>query len=398
MGPGVSVNLVRKSIRPRRRYRRGSILGRPVRGSNEARFTGRRTWFATGPRMSSEYLHDEESMTLGTAVSDNTYLACSDQTDVFRSDIRENRIRNGENLFLRKTNVLVSRKDLVDFVEKTYRDLQVVQTNDEQGIVFDFASNRWLEYFCSSNSTRIYVYGDLEWVEEQINYFHAHYAQVSCQIDWVYSNEGNSITIPLISERLPVKEMYPFLGEESLEDYYDRYMASSASILVLIGPPGTAKTTFIRGLLAHTQSSALVTYDAAILSKDFFFASFIDNEANVMVLEDSDNFLKSRSDGNSIMHLFLNLGDGLVTTKGKKMVFSTNLPSIRDIDPALIRPGRCFDIITFDNLTQDQAEKMAEKFDITLKETRNHWSVAEVFGASKDEQKHQPEQRRVGFF
>ena len=387
-----------KSIRPRRRYRKGSILGRLLRGNNKARFNGRRTQFSNGPRMSSKYLHDEAEMTLGTAVSDNTYLACSDQTDVFRSDIRENRIRNGENLFLRKTNVLVSRKDLVEFIEKSYRDLQVVQTNEEQGMVFDFANNRWLEYFCSSNSTRIYVYGDLDWVDEQISYFQAQYAQVSCQIDWVYSNDGNSITIPLVSEKLPVKEMYPSLGDESLEDYYDRYMNSSASILVLIGPPGTAKTTFIRGLLAHTQSSALVTYDAAILSKDFFFASFIDNEANVMVLEDSDNFLKSRSDGNSIMHLFLNLGDGLVTTKGKKMIFSTNLPSIRDIDPALIRPGRCFDILTFDNLTQEQAEKMAEKFGITLNETRNHWSVAEVFGAQKDEQKHKPEQRRVGFF
>lgn len=387
-----------KSIRPRRRNRYKSILGRLLRGNNKARFNGRRTQFSNGPRMSSKYLHDEAEMTLGTAVSDNTYLACSDQTDVFRSDIRENRIRNGENLFLRKTNVLVSRKDLVEFIEKSYRDLQVVQTNEEQGMVFDFANNRWLEYFCSSNSTRIYVYGDLDWVEEQISYFQAQYAQVSCQIDWVYSNDGNSITIPLVSEKLPVKEMYPSLGDESLEDYYDRYMNSSASILVLIGPPGTAKTTFIRGLLAHTQSSALVTYDAAILSKDFFFASFIDNEANVMVLEDSDNFLKSRSDGNSIMHLFLNLGDGLVTTKGKKMIFSTNLPSIRDIDPALIRPGRCFDILTFDNLTQEQAEKMAEKFGITLNETRNHWSVAEVFGAQKDEQKHKPEQRRVGFF
>lgn len=387
-----------KSIRPRRRNRYKSILGRLLRGNNRARFNGRRTQFSNGPRMSSKYLHDEAEMTLGTAVSDNTYLACSDQTDVFRSDIRENRIRNGENLFLRKTNVLVSRKDLVEFIEKSYRDLQVVQTNEEQGMVFDFTNNRWLEYFCSSNSSRIYVYGDLDWVDEQISYFQAQYAQVSCQIDWVYSNDGNSITIPLVSEKLPVKEMYPSLGDESLEDYYDRYMDSSASILVLIGPPGTAKTTFIRGLLAHTQSSALVTYDAAILSKDFFFASFIDNEANVMVLEDSDNFLKSRSDGNSIMHLFLNLGDGLVTTKGKKMIFSTNLPSIRDIDPALIRPGRCFDILTFDNLTQEQAEKMAEKFGITLNETRNHWSVAEVFGAQKDEQKHKPEQRRVGFF
>jgi ATP-dependent 26S proteasome regulatory subunit len=49
-----------------------------------------------------------------------------------------------------------------------------------------------------------------------------------------------------------------------------------------------------------------------------------------------------------MMHRFLNVGDGLVTTKGKKLIFSTNLPSIRDVDSALVRPGRCFDILNFD--------------------------------------------------
>ena len=155
-----------------------------------------------------------------------------------------------------------------------------------------------------------------------------------------YSSDGNSVNVPLNIDRLPVAEMYPFLNGGSLEDYYDRYMDSNANILLLIGPPGTGKTTFIRGLLAHTQSSAVVTYDAAILEKDFLFARFIESDESVMVLEDSDAFLKPRSDGNTMMHRFLNVGDGLVTTKGKKLIFSTNLPSIRDIDDALVRPGR----------------------------------------------------------
>ena len=134
-----------------------------------------------------------------------------------------------------------------------------------------------------------------------------------------------------------VDEMYPFLEGEKLTDYYERFMQSSANILLLIGPPGTGKTTFIRGLLAHTESSAVVTYDAAILEKDYVFARFVEDETNIMVLEDSDTFLKARSDGNTMMHRFLNVGDGLVTTKGKKLIFSTNLPSVRDIDPEIGR-------------------------------------------------------------
>src|SRR3712207_7327386 len=55
------------------------------------------------------------------------------------------------------------------------------------------------------------------------------------------------------------------------------------------------------------------------------------------VLEDADNFLRPRKEGNSMMHRFLNVGDGLVTMSHKKMIFSTNLPSVKEVDPALDR-------------------------------------------------------------
>ena len=109
------------------------------------------------------------------------------------------------------------------------------------------------------------------------------------------------------------------------------------------------------------------------------FARFIEDDAEVMVLEDSDAFLKSRTDGNTMMHRFLNVGDGLVTTKGKKMIFSTNLPSIRDIDSALIRPGRCFDIVTFGELTKEQAVELADKLGVELQGDKDKYSLAEIF-------------------
>jgi ATP-dependent 26S proteasome regulatory subunit len=142
-----------------------------------------------------------------------------------------------------------------------------------------------------------------------------------------------------------------------------------------------------------TNSSAIVSYDSAILEKDSFFARFIEGDETIMVLEDSDAFLKSRSDGNTMMHRFLNVGDGLVTTKGKKMIFSTNLPSIRDIDSALVRPGRCFDIITFDTLKQEEADLLAKRLDAKLDGTQDRWSIAEVF----NKQTNKPKDRKMGF-
>jgi ATP-dependent 26S proteasome regulatory subunit len=122
-----------------------------------------------------------------------------------------------------------------------------------------------------------------------------------------------------------------------------------------------------------------VSYDANILEKDYVFADFIEGDKSVLVLEDADMFLKSRKEGNTMMHKFLNVGDGLVTTRNKKLVFSTNLPSISDIDPALVRPGRCYDILHFGELNQTEAETLANKAGVTLNGKRDKWSIADVF-------------------
>jgi hypothetical protein len=103
-----------------------------------------------------------------------------------------------------------------------------------------------------------------------------------------------------------------------------------------------------------------------------------------------------------MMHRFLNVGDGLVTTKGKKMIFSTNLPSIRDIDSALIRPGRCFDIVSFDLLTGDQANILAKKLDVTLPvrpggKENDKYSIAEIFNQQSQKPQNCTMNRKVGF-
>lgn len=187
------------------------------------------------------------------------------------------------------------------------------------------------------------------------------------------------IEMPISLEKLPIDEMYPFLNKK-LTDYYDEYMQSDSSILLLIGPPGTGKTTFIKGLLAHTNGSAVLSYSPAILEEDSFFVSFLSGNEQFMILEDSDNFIKSRTQGNDMMHRFLNVSDGLVSVKGKKMIFSTNLEDIGEIDQALIRNGRCFDVLQFTHFTSDEAQILAdvkniEDFDKTEKE---QYTIADI--------------------
>lgn len=369
-----------------RRARRNRTKRRSKR--NSKKFLKGYTWDVSDNIVNPEIIMNQ--------TSDKIFLGVSEFEDLITSEVMRRRVDANLTTIQRETTVLANRDTWKQWAESNYKDCLFVQTNSSSGFIVEPNTNNFIKFSVNSNSTEVRAFGDTIFAESVIELVETQFSVVTSYIEWIYGGDGNSVNVPLNRDRLPIKEMYPFLADESLEDYYDRYMSSSANILLLIGPPGTGKTTFIRGLLAHRNCSAIVTYDAQILEKDGFFARFIEDDAEVMVLEDSDTFLKSRTDGNTMMHRFLNVGDGLVTTKGKKMIFSTNLPSIRDIDSALVRPGRCFDILTFNELNKDEAKILAKKLNVSLSEDKHKYSLADVFNVQSEMTK-SATNRKVGF-
>src|SRR5262249_9799696 len=142
-------------------------------------------------------------------------------------------------------------------------------------------------------------------------------------------------------------EAYPMLGEP-VARFVERYLKAPETVLVLQGAPGTGKTRLVRailaGLSARKGASAEVMYtaDRRTLEKDEVFVKFITGSHDAFVIEDADHLLQARANGNIDLHRFLAVADGVVRAQGRKMIFTTNLPNLSDIDEALLRPGRCF--------------------------------------------------------
>jgi molybdopterin-guanine dinucleotide biosynthesis protein len=324
----------------------------------------------------------------------DVFLGASDVSDYVAGRIAMARDARNIGMEHQRTTVLCDKHRW--YLKISEFGLRVTKFSDSRGFVIADEDLSYLCYEINSASIIVDVYGDIDFVDRMVTWLNNEFEIVTNVIEWIYSNDGQSVEVPLRNDRIPLSEMYPWLGDESLDNYYDRFMESEASILLLIGPPGTGKTTFIRGLLHRAQESAIVTYDATILAKDFVFAQFIEGDRNIMVIEDADEFLGARTEGNGLMHKFLNVGDGLVTTKNKKMIFSTNLPSIRDIDAALTRPGRCFDIVHFDLLNYQQAQSLAEKLKVDIeKNDTGKYSIADIFHKQTEAPKHKS--RSMGF-
>ena len=209
-------------------------------------------------------------------------------------------------------------------------------------------------------------------------------------IEWTFLTSGGlqSAWIEEVADDVLYDLAYPEI-QGGVRSFVERYLAAPEMVLVLQGPPGTGKTRLIRAILGQLSrrkgepASALYTGDMQTLGFDEIFAKFITGTHDAFVVEDADHLLKPRCDGNEHLHRFLTIADGVVRSQGRKIIFSTNLPNVGDLDDALIRPGRCFARIHVRTLTPAEAQALAEELAAGDAEKLTRVSLALAAGDSR---------------
>jgi SpoVK/Ycf46/Vps4 family AAA+-type ATPase len=154
-----------------------------------------------------------------------------------------------------------------------------------------------------------------------------------------------------------INELYP---DVDVEDLSTEFQTSDDSILILQGQPGVGKTMFIKlFLINHAGRTVAYCKDEKLMTSGSFWPYMIHSSYNTLVLDDLDFSLARRDEtdeqSSSFISNLLSYSDGLFNSEErKKVIISSNQPFI-NMDPAICRPGRCFDFIELRPLEYEYA-------------------------------------------
>jgi hypothetical protein len=184
------------------------------------------------------------------------------------------------------------------------------------------------------------------------------------------------------------KEYYPYID---VDEMFKQFLLSNENILIVIGEPGLGKSKMLnvyqRFLLENidlikkdnddSESSgeilAFYLKNENLLASDEFWNEISEEIPDLVILDDIDYYLTHRTaevntniddQKNKFISNFLTTTDGLFSkTKRTKFLITSNL-STEDLDVALLRKGRMFDIIKLRPLTNTEAKNVWKTYDL----------------------------------
>lgn len=184
----------------------------------------------------------------------------------------------------------------------------------------------------------------------------------------------------------------------------DTLKSNNQSGLVLFhGDPGTGKTSYLKHLLNTIDNKKLIYMPPDLtehLSSPGFITFMMSEATNtILLIEDAENVLRHReAGGNQAVSNILNLSDGILGDVLKLQIVCTFNSKIEEIDPALLRPGRCIAEYRFEPLVVERANNlMAKLYGEDTEVTDEAMTLAEIFNYKKPKDRTKQTKVKIGF-
>jgi hypothetical protein len=152
-------------------------------------------------------------------------------------------------------------------------------------------------------------------------------------------------------------------------------------LVILHGPPGTGKTSYIRHLCGLTDKPKLfIPPNLALRIADPEFINLLhDNTNSILLIEDAEELLTKRdASGSNAVSNLLNLSDGLLSDGFHIQIICTFNADLARIDKALLRKGRLIASYGFEPLAQPKAQTLASSLGQTVPVTEA-MSLADIY-------------------
>ena len=137
-------------------------------------------------------------------------------------------------------------------------------------------------------------------------------------------------------------------------------------LTLIHGEPGTGKTTYIKMLTKMYSKKNFIFIPPTmshVLSDPNLIGFLLENKNSVLVIEDAENSLITRSEDSrspSVSNI-LNMSDGILSDILNIHIIATFNTNIKELDPALLRAGRLKTRYEFKKLNKIKASKLSGK-------------------------------------